>query len=155
MLGIASAACFGAPLGLACVPSCLHLPGAGVPTQGTSHWGHPLGESNAPPGPTPVACLIADEDSFPLSWQHTCLQMYILHVHLLLVNVVVLRVRTFHHPTPCSAYSTVLPCCRCSSVIAFTSFSEVARTSRCVGFPALPAGHSGRRRRRRRQSHRQ
>jgi hypothetical protein len=26
--------------------SCLHLPGAGVPTQGTSHWGHPLGESN-------------------------------------------------------------------------------------------------------------
>jgi hypothetical protein len=35
LLGIASAACFGArPLGLACVaPSCLHLPGAGVPTQ--------------------------------------------------------------------------------------------------------------------------
>ena len=29
-------------------PSCLHLPGAGVSTQGTSHWGHPLGESNAP-----------------------------------------------------------------------------------------------------------
>jgi hypothetical protein len=24
----------------------MHLPGAGVPTQGTSHWGHPLGESN-------------------------------------------------------------------------------------------------------------
>jgi hypothetical protein len=48
LLGVASAACFGAPaLGLACcVPSCLHLPGAGVPTQGTSHWGHPLGESN-------------------------------------------------------------------------------------------------------------
>jgi hypothetical protein len=41
-------------------PSCLHIPGAGVPTQGTSHWGHPLGESNAPPGPTPVACLVAD-----------------------------------------------------------------------------------------------
>jgi hypothetical protein len=53
------------------------LPGAGVPTQGTSHWGHPLGESNAPPGPMPVACLVADEDSLPLSWQHKCLQMYI------------------------------------------------------------------------------
>jgi hypothetical protein len=26
-------------------PSCMHLPGAGVPTQSTSHWGHPLGES--------------------------------------------------------------------------------------------------------------
>jgi hypothetical protein len=24
----------------------MHLPGAGVPTQGTFHWGHPLGESN-------------------------------------------------------------------------------------------------------------
>jgi hypothetical protein len=29
-----------------CTPSCMHLPGAGVPTQGTSHWWHPLGESN-------------------------------------------------------------------------------------------------------------
>jgi hypothetical protein len=53
LLGIASAAWFGAPLGLACVPHLhlhrcmhLHLPGAGVPTQGTSHWGHPLGESS-------------------------------------------------------------------------------------------------------------
>jgi hypothetical protein len=32
-------------------PICLHLPGAGVPTWGTSYWGHPLGESNAPPAP--------------------------------------------------------------------------------------------------------
>jgi hypothetical protein len=71
-------------------PSCMHLPGAGVPTQGTSHWGHPLGESNAPPGPMPVACLVADEDSLPLSWQPTCLQMYIcMYVHLLVVSVVV------------------------------------------------------------------
>jgi hypothetical protein len=30
-------------LGL-CTPAALHLPGAGVPTQGTSHWGHPLGD---------------------------------------------------------------------------------------------------------------
>jgi hypothetical protein len=30
-------------------PSCMHLPGAGVPTQGTSHWGHPLGEPNEQP----------------------------------------------------------------------------------------------------------
>jgi hypothetical protein len=45
----ASAACFGAPTGLACVPQrCMHLPGAGVPTQDTSYWGHPLCESNVP-----------------------------------------------------------------------------------------------------------
>jgi hypothetical protein len=38
-------------------PGCaLHLPGAstGVPTQGTSHWGQPLGESNAS---TSTCCL--------------------------------------------------------------------------------------------------
>jgi hypothetical protein len=53
LLGIASAACFGAPLArprLCVYPSCLHLPGAGVPTQGTSRWGHPLGESNGTEG---------------------------------------------------------------------------------------------------------
>jgi hypothetical protein len=33
-----------------CYPRCMHLPGDGVPTRGTSHWGHPLGESNAPRG---------------------------------------------------------------------------------------------------------
>jgi hypothetical protein len=37
---------WGHHLALPMYPSCMHLPGAGVPTQGTSYWGHPLGESN-------------------------------------------------------------------------------------------------------------
>jgi hypothetical protein len=56
-------------------PICLHLPGAGVPTRGTSYWGHPLGEPNAPPPPAPMqrptSRLLSRSHSLP--WRHTCL----------------------------------------------------------------------------------
>jgi hypothetical protein len=52
-------------------------------TQGTSHWGHPLGESNAPPGPVLVAGLVADEDSliYFVSTPHACFYVH-LHMHM-------------------------------------------------------------------------
>jgi hypothetical protein len=91
-------------------PSCMHLPGAGVPTWGTSHW--PTGgthchcESNAPPGPMRVASGRCDEDSL-IYFVSTHVFHIHSHVHLRLVGVMVERARAFHHPTPCSAYSTV------------------------------------------------
>jgi hypothetical protein len=64
--------------------------GAGVPTQGTSYWGHPLGESNAPPGLLLVASVVADEESFSVLAAHMPSHVHLL-VHCALVHV---RART-------------------------------------------------------------
>jgi hypothetical protein len=76
------------------------------PLGGTSYWGHPLGEPNAPPAPMQLPCslLHPGSHSFALVVHMPSVQV---HVHLLLVRVVVQRARTFHHHSPCSAYSAV------------------------------------------------
>jgi hypothetical protein len=67
-------------------PSCLHLLGAGVPTRGTSHWGHPLRvERTSWPDASsfwPLMKIHSSTSSAHMPSIYNCM-----HVHLLLVNV--------------------------------------------------------------------
>jgi hypothetical protein len=92
-------------------PSCMHLrrPGAGVPTRGTSHWGHPLRveRTSWPDASSFWPLMRIHSSTSSAAATHVLYTTACMCTSACLVSAVVERARNFHHPTPCSAYITV------------------------------------------------